>query len=160
MLTLLKKIFQPAPAELTAKQQYAALAEQSRNVFLFETCALPDTLDGRFEAIILHLFIAERRLPDTPHSMDLIRALHEAFFEDMDRSLREGGVGDTGIGKRVKRMAAGLYGRLQAYRDSIGNADQFKETLIRNAYGTCENPPASDAVNALMQYIQQQIAIR
>jgi cytochrome b pre-mRNA-processing protein 3 len=160
MLALLKKIFYPAPDDVAAKNHYVALAEQSRQAFLYEQCALPDTLDGRFESIILHLFIAERRLPNNTDSMNQIRNLHEAFLEDMDRSLREGGVGDTSIGKRVKRMAAGLYGRLQAYRDTIDDADQFREALLRNAYGTCDSPPTMEAVGALANYIHAQIAAK
>lgn len=159
MIAFLKKFLKPDTSEFESKQRYVELVAQARAPFLFQECALPDSLDGRFEAIILHLFITEQRLPDTTESMLLIRNLHESFFEDMDRGLREGGVGDTGIGKRVKRMAAGLYGRLQAYRDAISDPAAFKAALVRNAYATCEPPPAESAVNALADYVVAQIAV-
>lgn len=159
MIAFLKKLF-PSPEDTQAKHHYVALVEQARQPFLYQDCGLPDTLDGRYEAIVLHLFIAECLLPENAESMKHIRNLHEAFFEDMDRSLREGGVGDTGIGKRVKRMAAGLYGRLQAYRDSTHEPSLFKEALLRNAYATCTTAPSDHALQQLMTYITQQITVR
>lgn len=157
MIALLKKFFTSHSNPSLARERYAALVAEARQPSLYQQCGLPDTLDGRYEAIVLHLFVAEQKLSETSESMQLLRDMHEAFFDDMDRGLREGGVGDTGIGKRVKRMASGLYGRLQAYRQSIHDHQAFKETLLRNAYATRSAAPSDAEVEALIAYIHAQI---
>ena len=144
--------------ELEAKQHYKELVTESRAPTLYTDFAIPDTLDGRFESIILFLFVEQIRLEqDTPESQKWLRLLHESFFEDMDRSLREGGVGDTGISKRVQKMAAALYGRLSHYSDSWENSAAFKETLKRNVYGTTADDVSDDAVSGLADFIITRI---
>jgi cytochrome b pre-mRNA-processing protein 3 len=93
---------------------------------------VPDTLDGRFELIVLHLFLLQQRL--RTEAPELARALSEVFFRDMDRSLREIGVSDTGVPRRIKAMAKAYHGRLQAY--ATQDADALRAALARNLYGT------------------------
>lgn len=148
-----------ASMERKAKEHYASLVTRARASTLYTDYGVPDTLDGRFEAIIIHLFIEEMRLKNA-NALDpeWIRLLHEAFFADMDRSLREGGVGDTGISKRVQRMASGFYGRLTSYRDCLNDEFAFREALMRNVYGTSEPSNAQDKAPKLAAYIQQSLS--
>ncbi len=148
MFTALKKVFSPTH-DMHAR--YAALVAKARNPFLFETCGIPDTLDGRYEAIIFHLFLETKNA--TPSEK---QRLMEVFIEDMDRNLREMGVGDTGVGKRVKKMAAGLFGRLQAYEKATDSA-ALGDVLKRNVYSTCEVPPTPAQLDALVDYIQRSV---
>ena len=121
---------------------YEAIVLQARQPALYRDIGIPDTLDGRFEAIVLHLVLVLRRLKrDFPEGLDLAAALQETFFDDMDRSLREMGAGDLGVGKRVKRMAEGFMGRLASYeaaldRVAVDGEAGLAAVLRRNVFGT------------------------
>lgn len=158
-MKLLSSLLGSEPSlEHKAKERYAELVTQARSPVLYTDFGVPDTLDGRFEAIILHLFIEEMQLKQASTlDPDWIRLLHEAFFEDMDRSLREGGVGDTGISKRIQRMASGFYGRLASYRNSLDDDAAFCEALKRNVYGTAQDAQRQNNADALLEYIKHRI---
>lgn len=136
MLSAFQSIFRKRPPQ-QARDAYIALVAQARNRFFFTTLGVPDTLDGRFDTIVLHLFLMQYRLRiDAP---DFARFLSEAFFEDMDRSLRELGIGDSGVLHRVKKMGKAYHGRLQAYAEGLSQDDEaLKSALARNLFGTLE----------------------
>jgi cytochrome b pre-mRNA-processing protein 3 len=152
MLALLKRLFSPDPIHYRAHQAYVAIVNQARQPEFYQRYQIEDTLDGRFDAILLHLYLVIARCekeslhPDGPL---FVRALSEIFFADMDRSLREMGVGDTGVGKRIRKMVEAFYGRLKAYRE----ASDLHEALRRNAYR--EKPVPPDVVAALAEYMQR-----
>lgn len=134
MFAALKKLFpEPPPAAVNAT--YIALVAASRNPYFYTTAQVPDTIDGRFELIVLHLFALQHRLQST-HQETFARYLSEAFFDDLDRSLRELGVFDTGIGKRIKRMGKAYHGRLQTYHAAFDDDILLRAALSRNLYGT------------------------
>lgn len=161
MLGALRKMFIPKPPEAVAAT-YIALVAAARNPFFYSTLKVPDTLDGRFELIVLHLFLLESRLlseggltPPSPQerltpaasgSLALRRPdpaaeafaqfLSEAFFDDMDASLRELGVADTGVSKRIKKMGRSYHGSLQAYAAALNDRKALCGALARNVYGT------------------------
>jgi len=137
MLRSLKKLF-VAPPPSVASPTYIALVGAARNPFFFESLGVPDTLDGRFELIVLHLFLLQHRLLDArPKTENFCRELSEVFFTDMDRSLREMGIADTGVKHRIKAMAKAYHGRLQVYAAALANDDHhLRVALARNLYGT------------------------
>lgn len=154
----LKKLFAPPAAALQAHEAYVVLVAQARKPVFYAAYGVADSLDGRFDVIVLHLFLLIHRLrrdgsADTP---GFIRALSEAFFADMDRSLREMGVGDTGISRRVKAMAQAFYGRLQAYEQGIASMETLKQALARNLY---RDAPVDEAqLQAVADYMLQTAA--
>ena len=103
---------------------------------------MPDTLDGRFELIALHSFLVLHRLHAEPATQDFAQALFDAMFQDMDRGLREMGTGDLSVGKQVKLMATGFYGRIDAYQAGLAAGDPG-EALRRNLFGTVAEPEAA-----------------
>jgi len=116
---------------------YVAIVNQARQPFLFENFGVPDTVDGRFDMISLHVFLILRKLNTVEKKVDgLSQCLFDTMFADMDRSLREMGAGDLGVGKRVKAMATAFYGRLSAYEKAIENEDSELLTLaiLRNVF--------------------------
>jgi cytochrome b pre-mRNA-processing protein 3 len=141
-----------------AQQLYALLVQQARAPAFYAALGVPDSLDGRFEMVALHVFVALRRLKQAGRDA-LAQALFDAMFADMDRSLREIGVGDLSVGKRVKEMARALYGRIAAYEAGLAASDDalLIEALVRNLYGTVAPPPA-DAAAALARYLRQAAA--
>jgi cytochrome b pre-mRNA-processing protein 3 len=157
MLNALKLFFQPS-LKHEAHAAYVQLVEQARNPWFYENQAVPDTLDGRFDVIILHIFLLVHRLrrEQSDNAALFVRAVSEVFFADMDRSLREMGVGDTGISHRIKKMVSAFYGRLQAYEQSVINPEQFRQSLQRNLYR--ETPVESKNLQELDDYIRRNIA--
>lgn len=139
-----------------AHRLYVALVGQARRPDFYAGLGVPDSLDGRFEMIALHAFLILRRLRDAGETgRRLGQALFDVMFADMDQNLREMGVGDLGVGKRVKAMASGLYGRIAAYEAALGAGEAATcEALARNVFGTVE-PPAG-ALRALARYLRQE----
>lgn len=144
-------MFSNAPRR-QAQEAYIALVEQSRKPFFYTDCAVPDTLDGRFEIILLHVFLALRGLKAEGGQEEQSRLLQEALFDDMDRNLREMGVGDMGVGKRVKVMSRAAYGRLESYTLVWEDEQGLREALERNVYRGAQVAPA--AVEKLLAYVR------
>ncbi len=154
---VLGRLFQREQSETPAALLYAKLVTQARQPAFYAHCGVPDTLDGRFDLISLHLFLVLHRLKrDHPESADLAQAVFDLMFHDMDQSLREMGAGDLGVGRRVKTMIQGLYGRIAAYEEGLGAADDtLQAALRRNVYGTVEPSPA--CLEALAAYVRRQV---
>lgn len=139
------------------RRLYARLVEQSRAPAFYRELGVPDSLDGRFEMLALHVFVALRRLKQAGEG-GRAQALFDVMFGDMDRTLREIGVGDMSVGKRVKEMARALYGRIAAYEAGLAASDDaaLVAALERNLYGTVTAPPAAAA--ALARYLREAAA--
>lgn len=119
---------------------YGALVAQARAPGFYRALGVPDTPEGRFEMIALHAFLVLNRLkrPDTARTAgdgELGQALFDLMFTDMDRNLREMGIGDLGVAKRVKALARGFYGRIAAYDRGLEDGEGLEEALVRNVYG-------------------------
>lgn len=158
MFAALKSLFSPAPFQMEAHHAYAALVAQSRRREFYERMHVPDTLDGRFDLIVLHLFLLISRLREEKgdDAPQFIRAVSEAFFDDMDRSLREMGVSDTGVGKRIKKMSQAFFGRLQAYEHSFHSEDAFAQSLLKNLYRLQQ--PAGASLKDMVVYCNKTMA--
>ncbi len=154
IFSALKKIFSPAPEKLAAHDAYIKLVEQSRNPVFYEQWGVDDTVDGRFDVIILHIFLLTKQLKN--EQPEFVRAVWEVFFSDMDRSLREMGASDTGIGKRIKKMVQAFYGRIAIYEETIGNDAEFAEALRRNLYRGGE--VSSEQISAVIDYTKNQLS--
>lgn len=119
-----------------ADSLHLAVVAAARRPVFFIDLGVPDTLDGRYEMVTLHAYLVLRRLKrDHPATGALAQALFDRMFLDFDHALREAGVGDLGVGRRVKQMATGFYGRIAAY-DAGMDGDGPEDALRRNAYGT------------------------
>ncbi|MBX6322440.1 MAG: hypothetical protein IRY94_11480 [Rhodospirillaceae bacterium] len=138
-------IFRRDPLREAAARLYAEAVAQARRPDFYESAGVPDSLDGRFEMVALHVFLIMRRLRgEGVQAEALSRRVAEDLFADMDANLREMGVGDLGVGPRVRRMAKAFYGRAAAYdaglEESAGPAT-LADALRRNLYGTVAAAP-------------------
>lgn len=158
ILAQLQRLFTPRPDKIRAQHLYIALVEQARNPVFYTELGVPDTLDGRFEMITLHMHLLLRRLQQSfdrmPELREISRLLIETYFADMDQSLREMGVGDTGIARKVQKMSGGFYGRLEAYGMATEQPELWPEAMRRNVYGTCDVPDA-EHIRAMIAYITE-----
>lgn len=114
---------------------YRAIVAAARRPQLYVGFGVPDTLDGRFDLLVVHLVSVMRRLRGADRG-ELAQALVDVFITDMDRSLRELGVGDVTVPKRVKKMAEACYGRLAAYVPCIdaGDIEGLSLAIGRNVF--------------------------
>ncbi|HVA13011.1 MAG TPA: ubiquinol-cytochrome C chaperone family protein [Stellaceae bacterium] len=154
----LSSLFRRNRHRAKAHAAYASIVERARAPEFFLRFDVPDTLDGRFEMIALHMFLVLNRLKaEHEVTSDFAQALFDAMFADLDRGLREMGASDIGVGRRVKEMAKGFYGRIRAYQDGLAADDAtLGDALRRNLYGTVQ--PRPEAVAAMLRYARAQAA--
>lgn len=108
-------------ARRLADDLYRRIVAQSRLPEFYADLGVPDTPDGRLEVLILHLYLALERLRTQNGQGDAIaQRLIDLFFADLDTSLRELGVGDLAVPKRMRALAGRVYARLDAYRGAGG----------------------------------------
>ncbi len=133
------KLFRADPRRTAIARLYERVATASRAPGLYVALDVPDTVEGRFEALCLHVVLVLRALRDQPPpAPEVANALAEAFFRDLDAVLRESGVGDAKVPKRMKPLAEAFYGRAQAYDRALGAGQEAElaEALGRNVTGT------------------------
>lgn len=133
---------------------YGAIVAAARNPAFYAEWGVPDTLDGRFELIALHAFLAIRRLKQSGDNTAFAQALFDTMFADLDRNLREMGVGDLSVGRQVKTMAKAFYGRVVAYGRGLAGSDNLDNALRRNLYGTVV--PEATQIAAAATYVRRQ----
>ncbi len=142
---MILSLFRRNPRRAAMEALYNHVAAASRRPALFTDLGFPDTVEGRFESLALHAVLLLRRLRALPPpAADVSQDFIDAFFRRMDTSLRELGVGDMGVGKRMKKLAQSFYGRAQAYDAALDAGDDaaLARTLGRNALGREEPAPA------------------
>jgi cytochrome b pre-mRNA-processing protein 3 len=129
---------------------YGAIVAQARQPVFYAGLGVPDTVEGRFEMIVLHLVLVLRRLRRGPRGRDLTQGVFDAFCRDLDHNLRELGVGDLSVPKKMKRFAEAFYGRQRAYEDALAAADPalLGVALGRNVFSGNDLP----GVNRLADY--------
>jgi cytochrome b pre-mRNA-processing protein 3 len=104
----------------TARELYGSIVTQARCPIFYADWGVPDTLQGRFEMVVLHISVLIGRLQhEGKPGADLGRALNEAFIADMDASMRELTFGDLAVPKEIKRAAAALFDRHSAYQAEL-----------------------------------------
>lgn len=157
-------LFRRKPMERPGFQLYTAAVMAARDPWFFgPAVGVPDTLDGRFDLVGLHVGVLIRRLhrdPD-PRGAEAAQAVFDAMFLDMDMSLREMGVGDMSVGKRVKRMWEAFHGRAQAYAAALDADDRaaLEAAVARNVFRGADDPAAgASALAAQAERIAQALA--
>jgi cytochrome b pre-mRNA-processing protein 3 len=125
--------FRPSRAEKDAEQLLEAVLAASRRPAWFGEGRIPDTMEGRFEAMALNAGLALIRVQAEPGSEPLAQSFTDKLFRHFDAGLREAGVGDTTVPKKMRGLASSFYGRLQAYGTALKTSDDaLVEALTRN----------------------------
>lgn len=143
-----------------ARRLYGAVLARARETVFYEDLGVPDTVDGRFDMVALHAFLVLRRLKrDRSATAALSQAIFDLMFVDMDENLREMGVGDLSVGRRVKDMAKAFLGRVAAYETALTESDgeALAAALRRNLF---RGAVAGDGgqVAAMADYVRGQDA--
>ncbi|PXW58617.1 ubiquinol-cytochrome C chaperone family protein [Methylobacterium sp. B4] len=122
----------------TIRALHQRIGEAARRPGLYEGLGVPDTVEGRFEALALHVILVLRRLGQLPPpAADVAQDLVDSVFLQLDASLRELGIGDMGIPKRIKKLGASFYARAGAYGAALDASDRtgLAAALARNLLG-------------------------
>jgi cytochrome b pre-mRNA-processing protein 3 len=122
---------------------YERVMQASREPALYAEIGVPDTIDGRLEMLTLHLFLLMRRMKPHPELGDLAQDIVDLAFSHLDRTLRETGVGDLSVPKKMKALAKRFYGRIAAYDGPVtqGNHVELEEALGRIVFDATTHEP-------------------
>lgn len=135
---------------------FGRIAEASRQPALYIEGGIPDSFEGRFESLTLHMFLVLRRLRELPPPAgDLSQELIDACFAYLELGFRNGGVSDVVVPKRMKKIGQMFYGRVQAYEAAFtaSEAETLIETLRRNA-----SPEGAPALAVYLRTAQAGLA--
>ncbi|HEY3147206.1 MAG TPA: ubiquinol-cytochrome C chaperone family protein [Dongiaceae bacterium] len=153
-MLFLKRLFQAPRFQAEGRELFRRITTQARLPIFYANYGVPDTIDGRFEMLCLHAYALFRSLKGKGADAEaLSQATYDAMFADLDGSLREMGVADLGVGKRIKTMTEALNGRIQAFdRAFAADGLALDEAIRRNVYGTVT--PAETQVRAMADYLR------
>lgn len=141
-----------ARQELIGRLHRAAV-ERSRLPALYGPGLLPDTVEGRFESLTLHVLLLMRRLRALPPpASEVAQELIDAVFAHLEIALRESGIGDFGVPKRMKKLARAFYDRVSTYEAALATGDA--EALAGELGRRLDLPPS--AVAAVAGYVHRQ----
>jgi cytochrome b pre-mRNA-processing protein 3 len=129
-------------AETDAVRLVQAVIQAARRPGFFGLGGAPDTLEGRLEVLVLHGALALLRLKRDPALEPLAQSFVDNLFRHLDAGLREAGVGDTAVPKRMRKIAGDFYGRVNAYEAALAGGD-LAGALGRNILGDAASPFAS-----------------
>jgi cytochrome b pre-mRNA-processing protein 3 len=125
---------------------YGQIVAAARQPLFYAEWGVPDTPIGRFEMLSVHLFLFLERARGSSEGLSgLAQDITDEFFKDVEHSLRELGIGDMGVPKRMKKLARMFYGRAEAYREALAASDEvaLAAALARNVCPERDSWPQS-----------------
>jgi hypothetical protein len=134
---MILKRFRLNPRNRKIDDLYGAIVAQSRRAAFYTSYGVPDTMDGRFDLIVLHIVLLLARLDrGGPSARDIGQNLFDRFCRDLDANLREMGVGDLAVPKRMRQFGEAFYGRQTAYLAALDAPDgqELEKALARNIF--------------------------
>ena len=142
----LDRFFRPRATLAMGQKLYAGVVAQARTPALYEAYGVPDTVEGRFELYTVHVFLLLDRLRGQgARAGETSQALFDTYLGALDDALREMGVGDLSVGKKMRKLGEALYGRMSAYEKALreGDRDGFQASIARNVFES--DDPAAGA---------------
>lgn len=134
----LDRLFRPKPAQIAGRALYASVVAQSRTPAFYLEFGAQDTPTGRFEVYSLHVVLLLDRLKrNGPAAADTAQALFDTYVRSLDDALRELGVGDLSVGKKMRKLGEAFYGRVKSYQDAFAalpDETELTELLGRTIY--------------------------
>lgn len=147
--------------QVIVERQYAALTSAARVPFFYSDLGVPDTVMGRYEMLSITMILFFRRTAKSGTSgQELAQEIVDAFFQDLDHSIRELGIGDQGVPKRMKKLAGMFYGRLETYAKALdaGDRQELAKSLARNIYPENDTAPDMMRLAAWMVEAEHHLA--
>ncbi len=145
---------QGAPSRGTIEAIYGMIVAQAREPAFYAGMNVPDTVDGRFDTVLLHLWMVLRHLRKGENGDSLSQELFDRFCEDMDANLREMGVGDLTVPKRMQAFGEAFYGRTAAYDLALaGGEGDLAQAIDRNVL----NGKHPESARSLARYVMTAV---
>lgn len=154
----LDRFFRPRMTLANGQKLYAGVVAQARLPALYRAYGVPDTVEGRFELYTVHVFLLLDRLRGQGNrASETSQALFDTYLSALDDALREMGVGDLSVGKKMRKLGEAFYGRVKSYESAFAalpQTDHLDALLGRTVYaqGGAEN------VAKLGEYVLRQRA--
>lgn len=148
------------PYEEAALSLYGLIVAQARQPYFYRELKVADSVEGRYDMIIIHAFLLFHRLKnEDDEARQLGQVVFDTMFKDLDQSLREMGVGDMGVGPRIKKMAASFYGRLKAYDKALEEEENsvLEQAIARNVFNKTD--PDRRVLEHLGQYMKNNVEL-
>lgn len=142
-MTFLARLFGPPRERLALRPLYDALVERAREPAWYTDGGVPDTIDGRFEMVTAVLALVLLRLERDPAAAGEATLLTELFIDDMEGTIRELGIGDVVVGKRVGKLVGALGARLGSFRQGV-DSPAFEQAIAHNVFR--DAPPSPEAL--------------
>lgn len=143
---LLDRLFRPRAAQAAGRALYAQTVEQARSPGLYADLGAPDTAEGRFEIYSLHVVLLLDRLRGHGEAAtEVSQVLFDTYVKDLDHALRELGVGDLSVGRKMRKLGEAFYGRGKSYEAAFAalpNDEPLQALLIRTVYADADAAPA------------------
>lgn len=131
--------FRRNPAAEAAMRLLTTVNGVARQPGFYAEGRVPDTLEGRMELVFLHASLALMRLRGDPAAAALAQAFTDRLFRNLDEGLREVGVGDLSVPRKMRQIASSFYGRLAAYEAALAEGEAaMTEALVRNVFKSRE----------------------
>lgn len=146
---MFKSLFKAKPVHREALDLYALAVEQARQPTFYTSLGVADRIDARFELYTLHVLLLYVRLRhDGPRGADLAQAMFDHYVSALDNVLRELGVGDVSVGKKMRKLGEALYGRMANYEKALTESDHdaLQAAIARNVFES--EDPATGAILA------------
>jgi len=159
---MLKSLFRKRPSATVGDGLYAQAVAQARQPAFYADLGVADRIDARFELYTLHVLLLVMRLRDEgEQGAEIAQTLFDTYVSALDNSLRELGVGDLSISKKMRKLAESLYGRMSAYEGPIraGDRDALSAAIARNFHETdqaANGRPLADYVLAAREGLKEQ----
>ena len=154
----LKRLFAPRAAAEAGRRLYAVAAAHARQPSLYRDAGVADTPEGRFELYTLHVVVILHRLKGQgPQAAETAQAVFDTFVKSLDDALREMGVGDLSVGKKMRKLGEAFYGRVKSYDEAFAALPDRTalEALVRRT--VLAEAPGGDAA-ALAAYAAAAVA--
>ena len=143
------------PPRGTIETIYGMIVTQAREPLFYRDLGVPDTVNGRFDLLLMHLWLMLRRLKSVEAGSGLSQALFDRFCNDMDDNLREMGVGDLTVPKRMQAFGEAFYGRTAAYDFALTAGHQaLAQAFCKNIL----NGEKFDRADLLATYAERAMA--
>jgi cytochrome b pre-mRNA-processing protein 3 len=159
-----QSLFRPRAAGRIGRSLYQAAAAQARTPAFYRSFGVPDTTEGRFELYNLHVALLVRRLRgEGAQAAEVSQALFDAYIDHLDVALREMGVGDLSMGKKMRKLGEAFYGRAKGLDAALNAgadgelAAMLARTVLADAAGADASGLAAYAVQASERLAGQPI---
>ena len=153
----LQRLFRPTAYRIAGQRLYEAATLQARQPAFYAELNAPDTVEGRFELYTLHVVMLLQRLRGQGGEIErTAQALFDAYLQALDDALREMGVGDLAVAKKMRRLGEAFYGRAKAYEAALAadDAGELDDLIERTIYAGVADPQTA----RLKAYVQRGVA--